>query len=195
MVAWEGARPPPHLQINTSPLLISCVVFELLPQTFGPWLPTCKLRLVIYMVFRIEKWLHSRYSMDESHLFPVFLSPFISLPPFYFLPLLLLSLLSRSLPLSEVRQRPRLNISNGIRIGVGTGNCGIQRWTHTDGFLLSALKVQGKTESCVCVSRCTHRAECVYSLPVPTLTETWTSYRHSYVDIHTYQKGPGTKQA
>lgn len=34
----------------------------------------------------------------------------------------------------------------------------------------------------------------MYSLPVPTLTETWTSYRHSYVDIHTYQKGPGTKQ-
>ena len=89
--------------------------------------------------------------MDESHLFPVFLSPFISLPPFYFLPLLLLSLLSRSLPLSEVRQRPKLNISNGIRIGVGTANSGIQRWTHTDGFLLSTLRVQGKTELRLCV--------------------------------------------
>ena len=137
--------------MNASPLLTSCVVFELLPQTFEPWLPTCKLRLVIYMVFRIEKWLHSRYSMDESHLFPVFLSPFISLPAFCFLPLLLLSLLSRSLPSSEVRQRPKLNISNGIRIGVGTANSGIQRWTHTDGFLLSALSVQGKPELRVCV--------------------------------------------
>lgn len=124
--------------------------------------------------------------MDESHLLLVFLSPFISLPPFYFFLLLLLSLLSRSLPSSEVRQRPRLSFSSGIRIRVGTGNSGIQRWTHTDGFLLSALKVQGKTELCVCVSRCTHRAECVYSLPVPTLTETWTSHRHSYIDNHTY---------
>lgn len=148
-VAWEGARPPDPTDECFSTAHY-CVVFELLPQTFEPWLPTCKLRPVIYMVFRLEKWLHSRYSMDESHL-PVFLSPFISLPPFYFLPLLLLSLLSRSLPSREVRQRPKLNISNGTRIRVGTGNSGIQRWTHTDGFLLSALKVQGKTESCVCV--------------------------------------------
>ena len=44
-----------HLRLNASPLLISYVVFELLSLTFEPWLPTCKMRLIIYMVFRIEK--------------------------------------------------------------------------------------------------------------------------------------------
>lgn len=83
--------------------------------------------------------------MDESHLLLVFLSPFISHPLFYFLLLLLLSLLSRSLPSSEVRQRPRLNFSNGIRIRVGTGNSGIQRWTHTHRWLPSVgLESSGK---------------------------------------------------
>ena len=79
----EGARTPTYLWLSASPLLVNCVPLELLPKASEPGFPTCKMRLIIYMVFRIEKWFHLRYSMNDSHLF--FSVPLPSLPPSYFL--------------------------------------------------------------------------------------------------------------
>lgn len=49
--------------------------------------------------------------MNDSQLFLLLRSPFVSLPPSCVSHSPLLSLRSRSLPSSRVRQRPRLNIS------------------------------------------------------------------------------------
>lgn len=80
-----GARTPAHLWLSASSLLMNCVALELLPKASEPGFPTCKMRLMIYVGFRIEKWLHLRDSVNDSHAFLLFLSPLPSLPPPYFL--------------------------------------------------------------------------------------------------------------
>lgn len=64
-----GTRTVTHLWLSASPLLIDCVALELLPKASEPVFPTCKMRLIINMLFTIEKWLHLRYSVNDSHLF------------------------------------------------------------------------------------------------------------------------------
>lgn len=106
------ARTLTPQRLNVSPLLISCVALELLLKPSELGFPTYKMRLIIYQVFRIEKWPIASTQWTVvifffccSLLFPLFLLPTVSLS-------LLLSLSPRSLLLSYgVRERPRLNTS------------------------------------------------------------------------------------